>query len=137
MKYTKSVIALVFEIRKKVPPQFRDNIKLSNPQLDIEFIGLYKTTDDVIVQALIKEVLLQMGSESIGLISPQTSQTNKTQKNKPRKKVKIYRGKEIEMDNLEASEEPPILKTLASSKVNEDGQRKKAKRIYRGKVVED
>ena len=61
MQYSKPMIELVYEIRRRVPTQLKPSIKLANPELFDELLDHYQGNADTIVKALIKELLLLAG----------------------------------------------------------------------------
>ena len=61
MQYSKPMIELVYEIRRRVPSQLKPSIKLANPGLFDDLLDHYQSNTDIIIKALIKELLLLAG----------------------------------------------------------------------------
>jgi hypothetical protein len=86
MHYTKPMIELVFEIRRRANAHTKPGIKLANPNLLTELGEIYRSSKDTILRTLIKELLTVAGNEWLALQQEPVE---------PRKKstVKVYRGK--------------------------------------------
>ena len=63
MNFSKSMIDLVREIRRRAPSEHKPGIKLANPELLSELLPWYQSSTDAIVKALIKELFTQAGDE--------------------------------------------------------------------------
>jgi len=114
MQYTKPMIELVFEIRRRVPADLKPSIKLANPELLDELTQHYAKSRDVITQTLIKELLQKAGA-------PWDSYLEAEQREKaPKQVTKAYRGQ------VTLEDAPDHSKTKS-----------KSKRMYRGQVVEE
>lgn len=95
MHYTKPMIELVFEIRRRVNAQMKPGIKLANPDLLVELGEIHRSSKDTILRTLIKELLTIAGEEWLSLLQAPQSR-GKT-------RVKVYRGQ----ISLEPTEHPP------------------------------
>ena len=56
MNFTKAMIDLAKEIRRRAPSEDKASVKLANPDLFVELARLFKTTNDALMKALIKEI---------------------------------------------------------------------------------
>ncbi|MGQ9427500.1 hypothetical protein ACXYTJ_16565 [Gilvimarinus sp. F26214L] len=61
MHYSKAMIELVFEIRRRVKSELKPGIKLANPGLMDELAEVYHSSKDTILRTLIKELLNSAG----------------------------------------------------------------------------
>lgn len=86
MQYTKPMIELVFEIRRRVNVHHKPGVKLANPDLLTELAGLFRASHDTITKALIKELLNLAGPEWSVLLS------DNTQAKEGSHFLKMYRG---------------------------------------------
>ena len=92
MQYTKPMIDLVYEIRRRVEPDVKPGVKMANPELLKELADYYRTAKDTITKTLIKELLSLAGDEWRTLLQP----VQEIQMNTPPKQVvKVYRGQTI------------------------------------------
>ena len=89
MQYTRPMIDLVYEIRRRVDTGLKPGIKLANPDMLKELADYYLQTRDTVSKVLIKELLTQAGDEWLELISP-TKSSDTPSINRPL--VKVYRG---------------------------------------------
>lgn len=62
MQYSKSMIDLVFQIRKHADPRFKPRIKLSNPDLLDNLIEIYFESHNKVLRADIESLLTLVGS---------------------------------------------------------------------------
>ncbi|WP_428244024.1 hypothetical protein [Gynuella sp.] len=85
MLYSKPMIELVYEIRRRVPSNLKPNIKLANPDLLDELLKHYQKDADTIVKALIKELMQLAGSPWTELLTSQESSSEQYV-------TKTYRG---------------------------------------------
>ncbi len=114
MQYSKPMIDLVYEIRRRVDAAMKPGVKLANPEMLNELLDYYRDCKDVITKALIKELFFLAGENWLErLEAPPVSES-------PRQIVKVYRGQ------VSLEDAPP--KTAAEAP--------KPKRIYRGQVVD-
>lgn len=114
MNFTKRMIELVFEIRKLSPAAIKKSVKLTNPELLLELKRFYYGDASLDVQALIKELFHLAGDKSLEAPgSKNQSQLNVS--GAAHLSQKLFQGAKVELAGTE---------------------RKKAKKIYRGQVVE-
>jgi hypothetical protein len=90
MQYTRPMIDLVYEIRRRVDAELKPGIKLANPEMLKELADYYQRTKDTVSKALIKELLHQAGEEWLALITPPRPEVTST--TTTRQMVKVYRG---------------------------------------------
>lgn len=119
MQYTKPMIDLVYEIRRRVEPDMKPGVKMANPELLRELADYYHTAKDTITKTLIKELLLLAGAEWHALLHPTSTDPSPTEPS--RQVVKVYRGQTILVD----APRPELLTTTP-----------KAARMYRGHPVD-
>jgi hypothetical protein len=118
MQYSKPMIDLVYEIRRRVDPATKPGVKLANPDMPQELADYYLRSKDVVTKALIKELFFLAGDEWIELIEGKAQPL-------PKQAVKVYRGQVSLVDapvsaaQMDAPPVPP-----------------KPQRIYRGQVVD-
>lgn len=119
MQYTKALVDLIQEARRRAPNEAKPSIKLANPNVLYELITLYQQSSDAVFKALIKEICNQAGEEWAERLeqpaeaNPSTSEEQYT--------LRVYRGKTI----LEPKRPTEEAKENLSRK----------QRIYRGRVV--
>lgn len=117
MQYSRPMIELVYEIRRRVSADLKPGIKLANPDMFQELADYYHSSKDTISKTLIKELFSLAGE-------PWASSLDKAAESiAPRQVTKAYRG---QVSLVEAK------KPAAAS-----GQGTKPVRIYRGQVVEE
>lgn len=85
MQYTKSMIELVFEIRRRVNAQSKPGVKLANPDLLSELAEIYHHSKDTILRTLIKELLTSAGDNWPTLLQSRDAEKRPST-------VKVYRG---------------------------------------------
>lgn len=120
MNFTKSMIDLVREIRRRASSTEKPNIKLANPDLFSDLIPWYQSTNDAVVKALIKELFSLAGdSWPERLEIPVGFNDHSEDSIDVRYVTKVYRGQTqlVEVGIKEVSEEPSV------------------QRMYRGQVV--
>lgn len=110
MQYSKSMIDLLYEIRRRVDTDTKPSIKLANPEVFLELADYYADSRDAVTRALIKE-LLHLADQPL----------ERPAQNGPRRVAKVYRGQ------VELVEAP------APSDEQETKDRRQ--RVYRGQVV--
>lgn len=115
MQYTKPMIDLVYEIRRRASADMKPGIKLANPEMLQELAGFYHHCKDTITKALIKELLHLAGD-----IWPQQIEQPQSVPNK--QVTKVYRGQISLVDAKLIADVP----TPAS----------RPQRIYRGQIVD-
>ena len=114
MTFTKAMIDLAKEIRRRAPTEEKPSLKMANPHLFEELAKLFHRTQDAVMKALIKEIC-QLAGEPWHSILEQHSKTEDHS-------IRTYRGQ---------TQLTP--KVSAQSPSN---AQPKAKRIYRGQVVQ-
>lgn len=118
MNYSRPMIDLVYEIRRRVPSELKPDIKLANPNLLKELTQLVNHNPNIILHALVRELLSLAGEEWIAqldredkadddsvyansyrgqtLLHKTTSdESHKNEADKPHRPVRIYRGQVI------------------------------------------
>ena len=124
MQYTKPMIELVFEIRRRVPADLKPSVKLANPELLDELIAHHRRSKDVICQTLIKELLQMAGDPWDHALSDAQDDAEAAEAaTRPRQVTKVYRGQ------VTLEEAPP--------RDDLDQSKKRPKRMYRGQEVID
>lgn len=118
MQYTKPMIELVFEIRRRVPADMKPAVKLANPELLDELLLHHRKSKDVICQTLIKELLQLAGAPWDHALAD--AERNEAQAQRPRQVTKVYRGQV----------------TLEAVAPHKEEQSHHPKRIYRGQVID-
>jgi hypothetical protein len=113
MQYSKPMIELVFEIRRRVPSDLKPGIKLANPELLSELSEYYRSSKDVITKALTKELMALAGEQWLERLE------NRSAAPGPKQITKVYRG---QVTLVDAPTKDP------------DGS--SAKRVYRGQIVD-
>lgn len=68
MQFTKPMIELVFEIRRRVDAQIKPGVKLANPDLLAELADVYSSSKDTILRTLIRELMTIAGDEWLSLL---------------------------------------------------------------------
>lgn len=112
MQYTRAMIELVYEIRRRVPSDLKPSIKMANPDMFHELATFYHQSKDVICKTLIKELFEQAGE-------PWTAVLSAHQPELPKQTTRVYRGQV----------------TLTDTKPSDD-ETSKPKRVYRGRVID-
>ena len=87
MQYTKPMIDLVYEIRRRVEPDVKPGVKMANPELLKELADYYHQAKDTITKTLIKELLTLAGNEWRALL-----QSGDYKADLAKQVVKVYRG---------------------------------------------
>ncbi len=126
VNFNKAMIDLVREIRRRAPADAKPGIKLANPELLTEMIPWYRSTNDSVAKALLKELytlagddwLEQLQEESKPAVAATPAHGGTIEKDGKRYITKVYRGQ------TQLVEVPmPPAETAATQK------------IYRGQVV--
>jgi hypothetical protein len=115
MQYTKPMVDLVYEIRRRVDSAMKPSVKMANPDVLKELADYHQHTKDSITKALIKELLFMAGPDWAALLEPAGAVIKDEM---PRQVVKVYRGQTVLQDAPAGAQEPP-----------------KAVRLYRGQPV--
>lgn len=121
MNYSKAMIDLIMEARRRVPSEDKPSIKLANPDVLSELNRIYHDSKDTILKALIKEAFYLAGEgwpEKLIIVAEKSAQKEEIESG-PRFITKIYRGQT----------------QLIESGLEEGVARKPPQRIYRGQVV--
>jgi len=113
MQYTKPMIDITMEIRRRVPSTMKPGIKLANPEILAELVSYYPDCKDTITKTLIKE-LMHLAAEGWPerLLSPEPVAS--------KGQVKVYRG-QVSLNTHDA--------------VSPSTQNKRPVRMYRGQAV--
>ncbi len=120
MNFTKSMIDLVREIRRRAPSEEKPSIKLANSDLFFDLIAWYHSTSDSVVRALIKELLHLAGDDwSARLDQAKTPDELQKLSSESRYETKIYRG-QTELTEMAAKEAATLRAT---------------QKMYRGQIV--
>ncbi len=122
MQYTKPMIDLVYEIRRRVEPDMKPGVKMANPELLKELADYYQSAKDTIIKTLIKELLSLAGTDWLALIQPAPMAEAKAEHGLPKQVVKVYRGQTILVD----APRPELLAAAPAKPV----------RMYRGHPVD-
>lgn len=113
MQYTKPMIDITMEIRRRVPSAMKPGIKLANPEILAELVSYYPLCKDTITKTLIKELMLLAGEGWSERLSSPAPVTSKGQ-------VKVYRG-QVSLDTRDDASHKP--------------ENKRPVRMYRGQAV--
>jgi hypothetical protein len=92
MQYTKPMVDLVYEIRRRVDAAMKPSVKMAHPEVLKELADYHQHSKDTITKALIKELLFMAGPEWASLLDPVTGDGDKEI---PRQVVKVYRGQTV------------------------------------------
>lgn len=116
--YSKSMIELVYEIRRRIESDLKPSIKLANPDLLIELAHYFPDCKDAILRALIKELMEIAGTEwQERLTKPQSFQDESHI-------LKAYRGS-VSVETIQTPKAATAQPAENSSKM-----------VYRGCVIE-
>lgn len=104
MQYTRPMIDLVYEIRRRVDADMKPSVKLANPEVLSELAGYYLRTKDTVTKTLIKELLSLAGDVWESLIHEPSEPVPSV-----RQVVKVYRGQTMLEDAVQTAvtEAPP------------------------------
>lgn len=105
MQYTKPMIDLVYEIRRRVDSDLKPSVKMANPEMLSELVDYYFRTKDTIAKTLIKELLYMAGPQWQQLIEPEKAEEVH---DIPKQVVKVYRGQTILADAAAPAAPKPI-----------------------------
>lgn len=103
MQYTKPMIDLVYEIRRRVDADMKPSVKMANPELLKELADYHHHTKDTITKTLIKELLFMAGDQWPQLLEPNAEKVPKAPEI-PKQVVKVYRGQTILVDAPQQTE---------------------------------
>jgi len=115
MQYSKPMIDLVYEIRRRVDAGMKPSIKLANPEMLRELVEFYQGCKDTITRTLIKELLTLAGGPWVDQLDARLAKPHV-----PPQVAKVYRG-QVSLENAPSGDAAKPQKPL---------------RIYRGRVVE-
>ncbi len=99
MQYTKPMIDLVYEIRRRVDSDLKPSVKMANPDMLQELADFYFRTKDTIAKTLIKELLHLAGPQWHQLVEPINTEEHHEI---PKQVVKVYRGQTVLTDTPSA-----------------------------------
>lgn len=120
MQYTKPMIDLVYEIRRRVDSDMKPSVKMANPDVLTELADYYQTAKDTITKTLIKELLTLAGDEWRQLLEPAEASNEP-----PKQLVKVYRGQTILVDAPQSDD----------AENRTESEPEKPVRMYRGQRV--
>jgi len=124
MQYTKAMVDLIQEARRRAPSEDKPSIKLANPDVLFELLRLYQNSSDTIFKALIKEAFFLAGAPWPARLEEKPRQSEPTPEDVPEGYVvKIYRGRTV------------LERKTGSADSKEKNESTRPKRIYRGRVV--
>lgn len=131
MQYTKPMVDLVYEIRRRVDAAMKPSVKMANPDVLKELADYHQHSKDTITKALIKELLFMAGPEWASLLEPVVSENTKEI---PRQVVKVYRGQTVLED---ATQETPGGDNIVRSEILAPSApvAEKPVRMYRGQPI--
>lgn len=115
MQYSKPMIDLVYEIRRRVDAEMKPGIKLANPEMLRELVEFHHGCKDTITRTLIKELLTLAGGPWLDQLDASLAESDV-----PPQVTKMYRG-QVSLENAPSGDTAKPQKPL---------------RIYRGRVVE-
>lgn len=119
MNYSKAMIDLISESRRRASSEDKPSIKLANPDVLTELNKIYHKSDDTVLKAVIKETFNLAGEGwPEKLVESVIEDDESTQGS--RYITKVYRGQ------TQLIEIPPE---------NYDNKRAKPERLYRGRTV--
>ena len=114
MIFTKPMIDLVQEIRKRVPSEHKSSIKLSDPNLLNVLIPIHRSCSDAILQALLKDLFFKAGEDWLDKLEAGEIQKEKYV-------TRVYRGQ--------------VQLVPVSKETSEKASVKTSRKVYRGQVI--
>lgn len=114
MKYDRAMIDLLREIRRHVAIDLKASLKLANPDLLYELRDIYRSGNDAVINALIKEMFFKAGPEWMTQLEEELIQQKLVT-------LKVYRGQQ------------ELVETAPEQSTNEN----KKPKMYRGYPVVD
>lgn len=131
MQYTKPMVDLVYEIRRRVDAAMKPGVKMANPELLKELADYHHQSKDTITKALIKELLFMAGPPWAPLLEP----AQLDNKELPRQVVKVYRGQTVleEAHQESAGAEPEVVRSEIINPIAPVVE--KPVRMYRGQPI--
>lgn len=121
MQYTKAMIDLLKEVRRRAPAEDKPSIKLANPDVMTEVQRLYVKSKDAVLRAIVKELFDLAGApwdQALKTPAPPPEQDNG---NKDGYIIKSYRGVTQLLERAEQS--------------HQSSPEHAKKRVYRGQVI--
>jgi hypothetical protein len=109
--YSKAIIDLIREARRRVSSEDKPSIKLANPEVFDELNLIYHRSNDAVLKALVKELFYLMGDGWPEKLAPVVKSSGK-----------VYRG---------------VAQKLDDSSEDDHKAKQVPKRIYRGQVIPD
>jgi hypothetical protein len=128
MNYTKPMIDVVREIRRRAPADDKPSIKLANPELLRELIDVYHQTSDNIIRALTRELLNMAGTPWPERLLDQTHLEEHYA-------TRVYRGQTTLVERARLAENKTSSSSEQLSHTTSTVAPKKPIKIYRGQVV--
>lgn len=120
MTYTKPMIDLMREIRRRVPADDKPSIKLANPDVLSELITIYRATSDNILRALVRDLMAMAGGDWSTRLEVDVTPPVE---NKERFITRVYRG------------QTTLVEAMGGSGESEERRQERRKRVYRGQVI--
>lgn len=117
MNYSKAMIDLISEARRRAASEDKPSIKLANPDVLSELNKIYHKSRDTVLKAVIKETFHLAGEGWPEKLLEETEEVEAI--NATRFVTKVYRG------------QTQLVEVAPAKMINE----KKTQRIYRGQVV--
>lgn len=117
MNYSKAMIDLISEARRRAPSDDKPSIKLANPDVLSELNKIYQNSNDTVLRVIIKEAFQLAGSPWPEKLSEPVEENDSTPQ--PRFITKVYRGQTQLIEVAPESSEP---------------HKRKSVRMYRGHV---
>lgn len=124
MQYTKAMIDLIQEARRRAPSKKKPDIKLANPNIFNELIQLYDQSKDHIFKTLVKEIINLAGDPWLEKLH--IGSIENTIEKPSNYWVKVYRG------------QTQLIKKKDSEKLNHiypSLEKDSSKLVYRGQKV--
>lgn len=135
MQYTKPMIDLVYEIRRRADAAMKPSVKMANPELLKELADYHHHTKDTITKTLIKELLFLAGDPWQHLLDPVIPEPVKAPEI-PKQVVKVYRGQTTLVDAPHTAEHQAADRSaMHSEMLIKDIAPAKPVRMYRGQPV--
>ncbi len=119
MNYSKAMIDLISEARRRASSDDKPSIKLANPDVLVELNKIYHSSSDTVLKAIIKETFHLAGEGWPDKLLEESKEDTDLSAKGSRFITKVYRGQ------TQLIEIPPAAELSAS----------KTKRIYRGQLV--
>jgi len=119
MQYTKAMVDLIQEARRKAPSEHKPSIKLANPDVLAELAKLHIVSTDHVFKAIVKEIFHLAGD-------PWPERLAQLEQSQDDEYVtRVYRGKTTLVKKA----------TAPHATESKEASVEKPKRIYRGRVV--